>query len=259
MKGSARLRVDAIDGTAFAVDVRSEPPFAIRRAGGRFVIVGVAATPVRGDELELVIEVAAGAAADIGTVAATMVWPGTHGTGSPPSRLTTTISVGAGAHLRWWPEPTVSVIGSDHVACTIVELARGATCEIVEEWSLGRHGESSGNLVTELRVVRDGRPLVHHSERFGPGSSGAGTVARVGAARHVLTAVLVGREACPSAGESAVEVSGAPAGVSAAWLPVAPDAAVVLGVGPERPAVLDAVERIRVIARTGATEPARRR
>jgi urease accessory protein len=233
MRASAHLAIDCADGgRAFARDVRAEPPFAIRRAGERFVVVGSAAAPVRGDELTLTLEVAPGAVAHVGTVAATIVWPGPAGSAdAAPSRLTTSITVGAGAHLDWRPEPTVSVAGSDHVARTRIALAEGATCRVVEEFSLGRCGEPPGRLATELRVTRAGRPLVHHAEVFGPAVAGAGSVARVGAARHVVMAVVVG----PPAGPSRVEL--VPHGASAAWLPVAGDALLVLACGPDRPAV----------------------
>lgn len=238
MRASASLRIEAVGGRSVAVDVRSEPPFAVRRAGARFLVVGAAAAPVRGDRLELSIEVGAGAWAGVGSVAATMVWPGPDGGTCEPSQLTTTIRVGPGAHLVWRPEPTVSVAGSDHVARTVVELAPDATCELVEEYSLGRCGEPSGRLTTELRIVRDGRPLIHHGERFGPDEPGAGGVAQVGAFRHVVAAAVVG----VPAGASVVEVpepdrgSRGPAEACAAWLPVAGDAGLALAAAPDRPA-----------------------
>lgn len=242
VKATASLSVDVIDGRSFVNDVRSEPPFAIRQAGGRFLIVGTAAAPVRGDILELSVDVAPGATADVGTVAATMVWPGPDPTTVAPSRLTTRIRVGAGAHLVWRPEPTVSVEGSDHIARTLIDLAEGATCEFVEEYSLGRSGESAGRLATELRVVRDGRALVHHGECFGPSQPGAGSVASVAYARHVLAAVFVG----PLAGESTVELAdpARPGGLACAWLPVAADVGVALAAGPDRPTVLAALARM---------------
>ncbi len=253
MKGSASLTVGSTaDGRAFAVDVHAEPPFAIRRAGGRFLVVGTAAAPVRGDVLALSITVAPGARADVGTVAATIVWPGPDDAAVAPSTLTTTIRVGAGAHLDWRPEPTVSVAGSDHVAETVIVLDEGATCEIVEQYSLGRSGQSSGRLVTDLRVIRGGRTLVRHGESFGPSQPGAGSVAGVAAGRHVLAAVIVG----PTAGDSIVELT-KPADadrLAAAWLPVASHAGLALAVGPDQPSVLAAWARI-ASSLAGRTEP----
>lgn len=223
MKASAHLRV-GWDGTrAYAADVRAEVPFSIRHAGDRFVFVSSAAAPVRGDELEVSIELAPGAVAEIGTVAATVLWPGPDGAAvGPPSRTTTSITVGAGGHLRWVPEPTVSVAGSNHVARTLIALGAGATCTIVEEYALGRHGERCGTLTTELRLERRGRPLVHHAERFEPGSP-----------RHVVAAVTVGAPRVP------MVLIDAERGVHAATMAAAAsDTWVTLATGPDRPALL---------------------
>jgi len=210
-------------------EVRAEAPWSIRRAAGRFLFVSTAAAPVRGDELDVTIDIAAGAVADIGSVGAMIVWPGPDGAPiGPPSRLSTHIHVGAGAHLDWMPEPTVSVAGSDHVGRTTVELADGATCRVVEEYALGRHAEPCGTLTTDLRVTRAGVPLVHHGERFGPG-----------APRHVLAAVLVGTPVEPF-----VTIDPA-TDVYAACLPAAvPGVALVLAQGPDRPAVLRHTPRL---------------
>lgn len=198
------------------------------------LIAASAAAPVGGDELTMAIDVLPRAQADIGTVASTIVLPGPTG---DPSSMSTRCAVGAGAHLDWFGEPTVSVVGSDHTVTTAVDLDVAATCRVVEEVSLGRSGEPSGRLRLVLRVERNGRPLVHHDELFGPDAPGAGSVVSVGAARHVLSAVLVGVEA----GEPRSMIDG-PCRV--AWLPVAADAAVVLAVGPDRPTVTTAVAEL---------------
>lgn len=207
-------------------EVRAEAPVSIRRTGGRFLFVSTAAAPVRGDELDITVAIAPGVRAEIGSVAAMIVWPGPDGAPiGPPSRTTTRITVGAGAHLEWAPEPLVSVVGSDHVARTSLELAAGATCRLVEEYALGRHAEPCGTLATDLRVTRADHPLVHHGERFAPG-----------APRHVLAALLVGVPAAPfvCVGD----------GVQAACLPgAAPDVSLVLAQGPDRPAVLAQLRR----------------
>ena len=228
MRGVAHVRIAGEGTRALPVDIRSEPPFAIRRSGGRVLLVSAAAAPVGGDDLALEIDVGPGAHADVGTVAATIVWPAPE---RALSVMTTTIRVAAGGHLSWRPQPTVSVAGSEHVASTTVRLDPGATATVVEELALGRHDEPSGDLELRLRVERDGRPLVHHVERFGPSAPGGGSVVTNAGARHVVQAVLVGIAA--GTPRSRVEPDRA-----AAWLPVADDAAVVLATGPDRPAVL---------------------
>lgn len=206
---------------------RSEPPFSIRECDGRVLVAASAAAPVGGDELMLDIAVLAGARADVGTVASTIVLPGPSGA---PSTMTTRCTVGMNAHLHWHGEPTVSVVGSDHTVTTLVDLDATATCSIVEEVSLGRTDEPSGRLRLILRVERGGRPLVHHDELFGPDVPGAGSVVSVGSGRHVLSAVVVG----PPAAEPEVVVDGP---LRIARLRVAPDAVVILAVGPDRPTV----------------------
>lgn len=228
LQANARLEVADVDGALVVSAIRSEPPFAIRRCGDRVVVAGSAASPVGGDRLSLDVVVGAGATLDLGTVAATLVWPGAE---PARSTMSTSCVVGEGAHLDWRPEPTVSVAGSDHVITTRVELSASATCRLVDELSLGRHGEPSGALEWRLRVERDDRVLVHHAERFGPDVAGFGSVVGVGSARHVCSAVLVGIEP----GRARTRLDGATAG---GWLPIASDAVAVLAVGPDRPAVL---------------------
>lgn len=227
-RANARLEVIDVEGALVLSNVRSEPPFAIRRCGDRVMVAGSAASPVGGDQLSLDVVVGRGATLDLGTVAATMVWPGAE---PGRSQMATSCVVGERAHLDWHPEPTVSVAGSDHIITTHVELAATATCRLIDELSLGRHGEPSGALEWRTRVERGGRVLVHHAEQFGPDVAGHGSVVGVGAARHVCSAVLVGVHA----GRARTRVDGAAAG---GWLPITEDTAVVMAVGPDRPEVL---------------------
>jgi urease accessory protein len=230
VKAAARVEVARRGGRDVVVDVRSEPPLTVRAAGDRVVLVGSAAGPVGGDELSLDVVVGPGARLSFGTVAATIAWPGPDGM---PSSQSVHAVVGAGGHLRWVPEPLVAVVGCCHRSATIVDLAAGATAWIVEEVSLGRHGEASGDVALEWRIERDGRPLVHHAEHLGPGQAGWGSAVTVGGHRHVLAAVAVG----PPMPEAAPQV-GADAAV--AVLEVAPDAWVLLATGASRPAVVRA-------------------
>jgi urease accessory protein len=234
MRASARVRVERRNGCDEVVDRASEAPLSVRRCGDRVLIASSAAAPVGGDRLDLSVVVGPAACADVGSVAATMVWPGADGASS---MLSTTCDVAAGGSLRWRSEPTVSVVGSLHRSETLVRLVGDARCVLVEEIVLGRSGESPGRLDTEIRVERDGRALVHHRERYGPGAPGAFSSVSVGSARHVLTAVLVGA----SSDDARVVVQTTRA---AAWLPMESGAVSVLAVGPDRPSVLDLVCRV---------------
>lgn len=227
MRASALARVSLHHGRDEVIERRAASPLAVRSSGGRVVLASTAATPVGGDELDVRIVVDDGATADVGSVAAMVVWPGPDGAAST---VWTRCEVGRGGHLDLAPEPTVSVTGSRHRSITRVDLAADATCRVVDEVSLGRTGEPPGRLDLSVRVRRAGSVLVHHDERFGPGTTGGRTSVGVGAARHVVSAVLVGVDA----GTARVAVE---PGRAAGWLPVADDAVVVLAVGSDRPAV----------------------
>jgi urease accessory protein len=230
VRASARVEVVRRDGRDVLVDVRSEPPLTVRAAGDRVLVVGSAAAPVGGDELTLDVVVGPGARLSLGTVAATIAWPGV---GNAWSAQDVHAVVGTGGHLRWVPEPLVAVAGCRHRTTTTVDLAANATMWMVEEVSLGRRGEPPGDLVVGWRVDRDGRPLVHHAERLGPGAPGWGSAVTTGGHRHLLAALAVGLavpDAAPIVG----------AEVALAVLPVAPDAWVLLATGRSRPAVVRA-------------------
>lgn len=229
MRATAEARIELRNGRSELVVRRAEAPMSLRWSDGRVLLTSAAAHPVGGDELDLSIAVGELAEARVGSVAAAMCWPGSDGSAS---LMRTRCDVASGAHLDLAPEPTVAVAGCRHQAATHVALAADATGRIVEEFALGRTGESSGVIGVSLRVERAGRPLVHHDEWFG--TPGAATSVSVGNARHVFTAVLVG----PIAGASRTAKGSTGA---AARLPIAGDAIVVIGIGADRPAVHDLV------------------
>jgi urease accessory protein len=209
------------------VDVRSEPPLAIRSAGDRVLVVGSAAAPVGGDDLALDVVVGPGASLSLGTVAATMAWPGPTG-GLSRQRVRATVA--ERGHLCWTPEPLVLVARCRHRSSTEIDVAAGATAWIADEIALGRAGQQPGALETSWRVTRAGRPLVHHAEQLGPGVPGWGSAVTVAHHRHVLAAVAVG---VPVPVHPPVVERDA----AAAVLAVAPDAFVVLASGVDRVAV----------------------
>ncbi|WP_051062207.1 urease accessory protein UreD [Ilumatobacter nonamiensis] len=229
MKASATIAVARCGERDVVIDQRCSAPFSVRQCDGRILLASSAAAPVGGDELELTVDVGAGALVSVGSVAASMVWPGV---GGESSSMTTTCAVGDAAHLDLSLEPTISLARSRHRTTTLVRLGSDATCRVLEETVLGRRDEVSGRLDLSLRVERDGRPILHHDERFGPDVPGAWSSVSVGAGRHVVSAVLVGID--PGPPEVCVE-----ADRSAAWLPVAADAAVAMAVGPDRPSTMN--------------------
>lgn len=149
-------------------------------------LVGGAAAPLGGDDLALDVRVGEGAALTVRSVAATYAQPSTV---PAQSTLTTTAHVGIGARLDWWPEPLVSVRGSDHVATTVVRVEEGATLRWVDEVVLGRHGELGGRVVVRQRIEVAGRPVCVHDATFEPGDTSAG---RHGSARVAITGIVHG-------------------------------------------------------------------
>ena len=217
---------------------------AVRRAGDRVLLVGSAAAPVGGDALVLDVVVGPAARLSLGTVAATMAWPGPHDAWSSQG---VTADVGERGHLCWTPEPMVAVAGCRHRSSTTVRLAAGATAWIVEEVSLGRTGEGSGRVDLEWRVERGGSVLVHHAERLGAGGPGWGSAVSTGRHRHLVAALAVG---LPGRGDGPPTLVGPDA--AAARLQVADDAWMVLAVGADRPTARAAAGAVGVARRRRA-------
>jgi urease accessory protein len=141
---------------------RDSVPGGCREAGRRVSVVylvSAAGGPVGGDLLDLRIEVGAGAALRLRTVAASVALPGADG---GESVLAVRASVAPGGALEYLPEPMVVADGARHTTDIQVELAAGATLVLRDEIVLGRHGERGGACRTRLRVDYDGRPLLRH-------------------------------------------------------------------------------------------------
>lgn len=232
MRAAAGVEVARRRGRDVLVDVRSEPPLTVRATAGRVLIVGSAAAPVGGDELTLDLVVGEGSRLSIGTVAATLAWPGPR---DEWSSQRVTAAVAAGGHLCWTPEPLVAVAGCRHRSTTTVRLAGDATAWVLDEIALGRNGEPPGTLHVEWRVERDTAVLVHHAEQLGPGVPGWGGLAAAGDHRHVAALLVVG----PRATGNTPAVVGTD--VAAARLAVAEDAVIVLAMGVDRPRTVAAL------------------
>jgi urease accessory protein len=188
-------------------------------------LVGGAAGPLGGDDLTLAVAVGERACLAVRSAAATLAQPGPDAT---PSRTTTHFAVGAGAALDWRPEPLVSVRGSDHLVDTTVVLSATARLHLVDELVLGRAGETSGRIRVRCRVSRDGSPLLAHDLDLGPGSPGGDGAAVVGGARALISLLHVG----PDAPTTASVTTNAEDGSRAAWMPLAPESALLLALGP---------------------------
>ena len=71
---------------------------------------------------------------------------------------------------RWHPEPTVSVMGSDHHTMVRLSATSSSTVTMREGVSLGRHGEPSGRFTLRERVTIDGLAVLDHETVFAPGA-----------------------------------------------------------------------------------------
>jgi urease accessory protein len=213
--------VATAEGTRLC-DLRSEAPLLLRDTGDALYLVSGAAAPLGGDELALDVEVGCGATLRVHSAGATLAQPSPRG---DSSSMRTRLSVGDGGSLAWSPEPLVSVVGSSHLVDTGVRLGAGSRLGLVEEVVLGRWGEATGRVTTILRVTRGGRPLLAHDLDLGAGADGWASAAVVGDARAVRTELHVG----PPSGPPAVHLDG-PA--RAASFPLAPDATLVVALGP---------------------------
>jgi urease accessory protein len=137
--------------------LRTAPPLGVRIAGGELHLLGTAMGPLGGDDLTLEVDVAPGLDVTVRSVAASVVLPGD----GQPSRQSLVVRVGAGARVRWLPEPVVAAAGCDHTSTSRVELRGDAELVWRDVLVLGRTGEDPGRLVQTLRITRDDAALVH--------------------------------------------------------------------------------------------------
>jgi urease accessory protein len=225
VRAHASARAELIDGRTRLVELRSEAPLVLRSTPRSLYLVGGAAGPLGGDELALDVAVGGGACLSVRSAAATLVQPGAR---PSPSRSVFHFDVGSAASLDWHPEPLVSVRGSDHVVETAVELASSARLRLVDEVVLGRVGERPGRLRLRCRVERDGVALLAHDLDLGTGAEGWDSAAVMGNARALVSILYVGPDA-PATASVRTDAAGES---RAAWMPLAPDAALFLAVGP---------------------------
>lgn len=157
---AVRAERDAAGRTRLAT-LRSDGPYALRATPDAVYLVGAAAGPLGGDELHLDLDVAAGAALAVRSVASALLLPG-----DGESRTYVRAAVGPGAHLDLAPEPAVATAGCHHRAVTEFALAEDATLRWREELVLGRHGEPPGRYTGRVDVTLGGRPLLRNELRL---------------------------------------------------------------------------------------------
>jgi urease accessory protein len=182
----------------------------LRRTADGVTLVAGAGGPLGGDDLHLDIDVTAGAALRLGSAAAMIVQPGRARTGEQAraARLTVRADVGAGASLRWEPEPTVVAAGASLEAHARVRCGPGASLVWREILVLGRHDQRGGTVTSTLVVDIDARPLLRQTTNAGPGAPpGWDGPAGFGGHRVLGTMLLLGevaRAVAPRARSGAV-------------------------------------------------------
>ncbi|MEV1169538.1 urease accessory protein UreD [Nonomuraea sp. NPDC049784] len=170
MSGRRAMRAGAAVATALSSDGRtlirrlaSAPPLTLRQTGPYTVhLVSTAAGPLGGDRLHLDLDVAPRTTLELGSVAASLVLPG-----DGESEMLVTARVGAGAALRFAPEPTVLAAGCRHRLLVRLELAADAEVLWREEIVFGRHGEAPGRCHARFDATCDGRPLLRQEFTVG--------------------------------------------------------------------------------------------
>ncbi|MDO3648437.1 urease accessory protein UreD [Nocardia mangyaensis] len=130
-------------------------------------LIGTAATPLGGDELDISIVVRPGARLVVRSVAATIALPSTA---TPLSVAHWRFEVGEGAELDFDPEPTIVAGGAHHHTVTTVLLAADARLRLRERVQLGRSGEDGGGWRGDVIADLGEIPLLRHRLELGAGT-----------------------------------------------------------------------------------------
>ncbi len=240
MRARAELSTALTAGrTTFPV-LRSAPPLTLRQTGPRSVhLVSTAAGPLGGDHLELDLDIAPGTTVELASVASTLVLPG-----QGESRMLITACVGAGATLRFTPEPTVLAAGCTHRIEVRLELAREARVLWREEIVFGRYGERPGRCHARFDATLDGEPLLR--QEFTVGDPALDTSPAVyGDARCVGTTLITG----PSPAARVIIADGVAA------LPLTAPVTLVSALAPDAVALRARLEWAEAAVLTGHSPP----
>jgi urease accessory protein len=144
-------------------EVRCAPPLTLRQVAAddpstcRLCLVGTAAGPLPGDDLELDLTIGAGASAELIATGAAIA----QGRGAVASRLRLRAGLGEGASLRADPGALVVCEGARVDVSVELRLAAGATVHWRELVVLGRSTDAGpGRATIRWDVVRAGRPVL---------------------------------------------------------------------------------------------------
>ncbi|MBF6206400.1 urease accessory protein UreD [Streptomyces gardneri] len=160
-----RTELRIVAGRTALPEIHATGGLSARRTGPRVVhLIGTAATPLGGDELDVVIVVAPGAELVVRSVAATLALPGSA---SPLSLGRWRLEVGSGGALDFDPEPMIVAGGARHHTVTTIRLASGARLRLRERVQIGRAGEDGGQWRGDLIADVEDTPLLRHRLTLG--------------------------------------------------------------------------------------------
>ncbi|MEU7629552.1 urease accessory protein UreD [Nocardia sp. NPDC049220] len=161
------LRIIAAAATMIP-QIHASGGLSARRTGPHTVhLIGTAATPLGGDELDIVVVVAPGAELVVRSVAATIALPSST---TPLSIGRWDLEVGSGGALDFDPEPMIVAGGARHHTRTTIRLAADARLRVRERVQIGRTGEDSGQWRGDLIADVDATPLLRHRLELGAGA-----------------------------------------------------------------------------------------
>jgi urease accessory protein len=153
-----------IDPAGRVTRLTGRPPLTLRqvRAGSgeptTLCLVGAAAGPLGGDDLQLRLDIESGSAARLVSTGATLAQG--RGDGRAPGRLRTSVTVGAGGTLLASPPPLVACAGSRTEVTVELGLDTTASLDWCDLLVLGRSGEPAGAVRLDWDVRRGGVPLL---------------------------------------------------------------------------------------------------
>ncbi|MFI6957395.1 urease accessory protein UreD [Nocardia sp. NPDC050408] len=162
-----RTEVRIVAAVGALPEIHASGGLAARRTGPDTVhLIGTAATPLGGDELDIEIVVGAGARLVVRSVAATIALPSMR---TPLSLAHWHFDVAG--ELDFDPEPTIVAGGAHHHAVTEVRLTPDAQLRLRERVQIGRTGEDGGGWRGELIADIGALPLLRHRLELGAGSA----------------------------------------------------------------------------------------
>lgn len=164
-----RTEVRIVATAAALPEIHACGGLSARRTGPRTVhLIGTAATPLGGDELDIVVVVEPGAELRVRSAAATLALPGAT---TPLSLARWHLEVGSGGALDFDPEPMIVAGAARHHTVTTIQLASDSRLRMRERVQIGRTGEDAGQWRGDLIADVDATPLLRHRLELGAGTS----------------------------------------------------------------------------------------